>query len=255
MTLQTAFLDTERPEPDTVEISATAKRGLTPAAQIRQQILETCGQRGRQTYSLILAYDLIGRKEYVFRSDGEWLHFLSLQLDPTVKWVDFAPRAIPVYLGEDHYATQFDAVVTFRDGRVECREVKSASPPSTDEERLRHALQRSAQEKAAAGLRGTYRRITPEDLRPLARRIHNSMRLCRYVAANRDRPMEVAGNNVVLQLRRLGAMPLGLIAEMAPEGEKALAVAATCVLVQRGVVALDLDRTEVTFNSVVRIRE
>lgn len=255
MTLQSAVLDTETPEPGNVEIPSTAKRGLTPAALMRQQLLEACGQRGRQTYNLFLSYDLIGRKEYVFRSDAEYLHFHSLQLDWTVKSVDFAPEAIPVYLGEDHYATRFDAVITFRDGRVECREVKSASPPATDEERLRHALQHAAQEKAAAQLEGTYRRITPEHLRPLALRILNSMRLCRYVAANRDRSMEVAGNNVVLQLRRVGAMPLGLIAEMAPEGEKALAVAAVCTLIQRGVVALDIDRTEVNFNSVVRIRE
>lgn len=227
-------------------------RGPAPSSKLRKAVFEACGQRAEHASNLWLVHSARCGRNWVLTGDTEFLHFLCVEFDPEVESFDLKPQPDIVRLREEDRKTRFDAIIRFRDGHVECRELKRESePPPEPEEQLRAALQAEAQEIAAKRHGGMYVRMAMSDMEPFQLRIQNSMRMLRFLLAAKDEPLGEVRNAIALILRRDGA-PTRLDALAASVGgSAALAYAAVFQLLQRRHLSLPIDTEALTGASLV----
>lgn len=148
-------------------VKKAPKHGPSPAAKLRAALFAKCGQELENAPNIWLVYSARNDRQWVLRSDAEFLHFLYLEFADNVDSFDLAPPAIVLEVNGENRSTSFDAIVNFVDGRKECRELKrSHDQPETDEEALRFAMQRESQIVAAKKMQAEYQRISLADLEP-----------------------------------------------------------------------------------------
>jgi hypothetical protein len=230
-------------------------KGPAPATRLRQAIFAALRQRGGDDYNLWLVYSARNDVERLLRSDAEYFHFLTLEFDPLVKSFELAPEPVIVRIDDEDRKTTFDAVVRFRDGHSECREIKSEPAPAEPiEPAVRELLQRQAQEQAAKQFGATYCRIHLTDLVPFQTRILNTQRMMRFLTAARRRSLDALRNEVLLRFhRQRTALTLGTVLDGFASSQHALAMAATLSLVQRHHLRMDIDHALVTLRTMVDV--
>jgi|GEM_PF-3465029 len=227
-------------------------RGPAPSSKLRKAVFEACSQRAEHASNLWLIYSARIGRNWVLTGDTEYLHFLCVEFDPEIESFDLKPQPEIVRLREEDRKTSFDAIVRFRDGHIECRELKRESePPPEPEEQLRAALQAEAQEIAAKRHGGRYVRMVMADFEPFHLRMQNSLRMLRFLHAAKDEPLGEVRNAVALTIRRAGA-PVRLDALAASVGGVAAFVyAAVFQMLQRRQLSLPMDTEVLTGNSLV----
>ncbi len=227
-------------------------RGPAPSTKLRQAVFAACGQRAEHASNLWLVYCARHERHWVLTSDVEYLHFLSLEFDPEVAEVNFKPDPDIVRLRDEDRKTIFDAIVRFRDGHTECRELKrEATPPPEPEEELRAALQQEAQQIAAKRHGGSYLRLTLADLDVHQIRIQNTLRMLRFLGAAQGEPLAAIRQALILAVRQAGPTRLDVLAASLHDHDQAYAYAAVFQLVQRRQLSLPIDTEVITGKSLV----
>lgn len=135
----------------------------------RSRLRQAQGARRHQLFNLWYHYSPRLRRDVVLKSDVEFAHFCWLEGDASVLRYELEPAPIIVAIGPESHRTQFDALVEFRGGRAQLREVKTAEGNLS----AREVTQREAQERAAQAAGFDYVRITRESLAPHAQLIRN----------------------------------------------------------------------------------
>lgn len=62
-----------------------------------------------------------------YPSDRQLIHWLCLGSDPQLKSFDLAPKQVISHDGNETRATELDAIVVFKDGRIQWHEVKAGT--------------------------------------------------------------------------------------------------------------------------------
>lgn len=205
----------------------------------RTRLMEAIGQRGRRANNIYLVYSPKLGRDLILTSDLEEEHWLLLESDSSIETFDPDPPEVVVQIGEDNLATKLDAVIRFRDGRREWREVKHAS--ALRDQDTRAVAQEEAQRAAAARDGAAYRRITDEDLDRLAALTRNWRRVVAILARTRGIELSIERNRVGAMLRLRGCICLDDAVQGATPERRALTAAALFSLVQAGAVTCDLD--------------
>lgn len=227
-------------------------RGSAPCSKLRKAVFEACGQRAEHASNLWLVHSARSSRSWVLTGDAEYLHFLCVEFDPEIESFDLRPQPQIVRIREEDRKTSFDAIVRFRNGHIECREIKRESePPPAPEDQLRAALQAEAQEIAAGRHGGKYVRLVMADFGPFHFRIQNSLRMLRFLLAAKDENLGHIRNAIALTLRSAGE-PLSLNALVDSVGGSAsLVYAAAFQMLQRRELSLPIDTGAITGNSIV----
>jgi hypothetical protein len=223
---------------------------------LRRAVFEACGQRAEHASNLWLVYSARHERDWVLTGDAEFLHFHCLDFAPEVESFDLKPQPRIIRLRDEDRKTEFDAIVRFRDGHTECREIKrQAGPPTETEERVRWELQAEAQELAAKQEGGRYVRLSMVDLEPFAIRIQNSLRMTRFILAARNEALGELRKKIEVTLQSHGSsMQLDALVKSV-SAHPGLAYAAIFQLVVQGVAVLPIDTDFVTAATLVDVRK
>lgn len=228
---------------------ATQRHRKSPYIRMRRRLFALCGQEFEPAPNIWLVYSWRTDRQWVLRSDLQYLHFLAIEFNADVLKFDLAPAPA----GEDTEAKEaaptFDAVVTFRDGHKEYRRMRV---PSIDSDGRDVPDDPARFERAAAAVGGTYRLIRPDTLEPKRVRIQNSLRMLRFISAARQTSLVSARNSVMAYLKGAPAATLQSLVDQLHDAPPAEVLAAAFQLVGRGRVQLDMDRDYVALGTLVR---
>jgi len=123
-------------------------------------------------------------RDVVLPSELEYWHFILLESDPSVLSVDYTPPKKIALVGDDVHGTILDAVVIFKDGSIEWREVKYSN-----DTHKRTVHQQQAQEESAYQEGAIYRRFTEREIFSCGSiKLLNWMEIVAWLSAVRDRP-------------------------------------------------------------------
>jgi len=247
-------------EGELVVATPTCKdRGQAPSSKLRAALFTACKQRAEHASNIWLVYSARNDRQWILRSDAEYLHFLYLEFSEHVVNFQIEPEAVLLAIDGERHRTQFDALVRFDDGHIECREVKRTFDPPVNllgEVDPRYALQHDLQVKAASHMGAHYVRICTADLEPHTQRIINSMRMLRFLSAARRMPLGDSKNGVLARL--IGSnngVPLVELMALPEIGHSALVSAAVFSLYQQKKVHLDIDSAPISERTLVRARK
>lgn len=202
----------------------------------RRNLLRQPQKKGDPRLQNLWAVRTFDGTRVVLASDVALEHFFFTEGDPTVATVQYPSEQAPEMLSWE--GVYFDALVSFRDGRRECRHVRRASIEPIS---LRHSERLKAAQAAAWHLGATYAQITASELDGAKQRIRNWMRL---MAAHRrcsHRPLEVLEKLLAAYLTRAGETTLDGLLSWVPEESDALKIAAAALLLRKRLIASDLD--------------
>jgi len=180
----------------------------------------------------------------VLASDLALDHFFFAEGDSAVVTVQYPAEQVPEALGCD--GVYFDALVTYRDGKRECRHVRGVPielSSSQDAERLKtyHA--------AAAHLGATYVQVTASELDRAKQRIHNWTRLLAAYRRCSHRPLDVLEKLLAAHLTSSGETTFQEALTWVPEEPNALKVAAFARLLRKRLVVSDLDEATLSLRT------
>lgn len=136
--------------------------GITLKSQQRTNIKKAYSARGKGEGNLWLVYSVKTNSNWILPSDRQLIHWLCLESDPQVKSFDLAPQQIISHDGNETRATELDAIVFFKDGRIQWHEVKAG----TDKKEPSNQSQFNAQAAAAAKEHVEYKIINDTYLKP-----------------------------------------------------------------------------------------
>lgn len=227
---------------------ATQQHSKSPYIRMRKRIFALCGQEFENAPNIWLIYSSRMDRQWVLRSDLQYLHFLSIEFDTDVLKFDLAP-AIGAQDEESETAPAFDAIVSFRDGHKEYRRMRV---PPVDADGHGLPEDQGPFERAAAAAGGTYRLIRPDMLESKRVRIQNTLRMLRFIAAARRNSLVSVRNRIMTCLQRAPALTLQGIIDQLHDAPAAEVLAAAFQLVERGRIELDIDHQYVTLGTLVR---
>lgn len=227
---------------------ATSATSNSPYARMRRRLFALCNQRFENASNLWLVYSSLTARRWLLRSDLQYLHFLSIEFAQDVRTFDLAPAPHVMKQSWEGEVAQFDGMVVLRDGSKEFRQIEALRPDDPGSQR--EMVLRSA----AAELGGVYRRITVDALDPSRRRIQNSLRMLRFIAAAQHLSLTEARNAVIACLagEANGLTLLELSDRLCPISS-ALVFAAVFRLMQSHRLHLEIDRELVTAMSLVKV--
>lgn len=232
---------------------ATAKETHSVArlgTRLRGKLAEAYSARGHHESSLWYVYSPRTDRDWVLRSDPEWGHFLLAESDPRIRTIDYAPAAEIVRVGDEDQATELDAIVTFKDGVVEWREIKSSDSIKRLDIRAQHQWKAQAEAAFRNGVR--YVRCTEQEIYARPQRIANWSRVIAWLAAVRGRSLYSQRIEIVSLLNARGSVCIGDIQELGSGPEIACYVAAALKGVQDGLFTSDLDEKPLSKNTVIK---
>jgi hypothetical protein len=102
--------------------SATRKKIFGPG---RSRLRQAQGARRHGLFNLWYHYSSRLQRDVVLKSDVEFAHFCWLEGDPSILRYELEPDPVIVAMGTESRRTQFDALVEFRAGRPQLREIKT----------------------------------------------------------------------------------------------------------------------------------
>ncbi len=205
-------------------------------------------QRGRRNANLWLYYSPKTERDWIVSSDNALRHALWLEASPEVLRFDLNPQEIIVNVGVEAHKAQFDAVVWYRDGNPEAREVKAvadeANPKNT-----RTLHQREAQQAAARQIGANRRVITSVDIQPHVMLIANWWRVVAFITATRDYPMGELQQSAALKLHAQPDATLGQLMDKVASSDRPAFLSAVFRLHQQGLYKTDLDRAPLSLST------
>lgn len=203
--------------------------GKSLAQTQRDALIDAVDRRGRKTANIWLLREPSTGKDVVLVGDLRMEHFFATEGDPTVDRAEY--ESAPVEAGEA--TVKFDAVVDFRDGHRECRQVQRVALPED-------APELAPTRAAAQRLGGRYVVVTTRELDAQRQRIQNWQRALPALNRCAHRPLELVEFEV---LARISAGKPSTIGELcaALERDPALLVAATVRLMRKRALASDMD--------------
>ena len=225
-------------------------KGKRLGTQLRGRLAEAYASRGRLKAKLTYAYSPRMRRDIILPSELEYWNFILLESDPSVLSVDYSPPKKIALVGDDVHGTVLDAVVAFRDGTIEWREVKYS-----DDDQTRTVHQQQAQEEAAYQEGAIYRRFTEREIFSCgSTKLLNWMEIVAWLSAVRDRPTLEFDLAVTRLLKENGSATISEIQALADSrSSSACYVAAAFKKLQDGYCFSDLDMRPLTENTVLRV--
>lgn len=137
----------------------------SPRSTLRRSIRETYRARHHGNSNLWLVYSVKTDRDWLLPSDRQLIHWLYfLESNPEVTTFDLAPEPIISADDKETKASEFDAIVVYNDGHIECHEVKAGDKLNCDDR-----SQLLAQANAASQNNLKYSIFNDQDLRPVAR--------------------------------------------------------------------------------------
>ena len=221
--------------------------------RLRGKLAEAYSSRGHHKSSLWYVYSPRTNRDWVLRSDPEWGHFLLAESDPRIKTIDYAPAAQIVRVGDEDQATELDAIITFKDERIEWREVKSSDSIKRLDVRAQHQWEAQAEAAFREGVH--YVRYTEREIYACPQRIANWSRVIAWLAAVRGRSLYSERVEIVSLLSARGSVSLGEIQALGSGPEIACYVASALKGVQDGLFISDMDEKPLSKNTLIKCIE
>lgn len=164
-------------------------------------------------------------------------HYYFCEGDPEVEDADYGPAPMKVTYDGASHEIRFDAVVTLRDGKKECRDVR---PKKRSREIVSDLAALQLRLLAAASVTANYVEICPDVLDASRQRILNWSRAIAAFQRCRHRPLQLLEHIVIARLSDGEAACIGeLILSM--QEPPALIVAAVVSLLRKRALVSDLD--------------
>lgn len=175
-------------------------------------------------------------------------HFFFTEGDPSVATATYDSADNDQSPG--YGAVGFDAIVTYRDGRRECRAVRALTA-----DRSTPALEAQFQSCVSAAYRmaASYVEITAADLDRAQQRIRNWERLLAAYRRCAHRPLEMPEQRVLLGLARAGQVTFREMTAWFSDDEPALLAAAVARLLRKRKIVGDLDSATWSMNTRLRV--
>lgn len=214
-------------------------KGTRLGTKLRGRLEEAYGARGHHQSSLWSVYSPRTNRDWVLRGDLEWGHFLFAESDPKIETINYSPVPQIVRVGDEDCATELDAEVKFKNGRIQWREIKFSD--SFEELDARSQRQWKAQAEAANSQGIEYVRFTENEIFANPQRIANWRRVVAWLAAVRGRSLYSQHVEVAALLNAQGSASLEEIRLLGSGPESAYYVAAVLKGVQDGKFFSDLD--------------
>lgn len=230
-------------------ITKETRNGSRLGTRLRGKLADAYSARGHHTSSLWYVYSPRTDRDWVLSSSLEWSHFLLAESDPHIALIDYSPTTEVVRVGDDDHATKLDAVVTYKDGLIEWREIKHSDASEID---LRAKHQWEAQAEAALQKGVRYKRYTEEEIYSCPQKIANWSRVIAWLAAVRGRSLHLERIQVVTLLDAAGSASIGEIQKLGTSSETASLVAATLKGIQDGLFVSDLDKKPLSRNTLIK---
>ena len=220
----------------------------TLKSRARSRLWQKYQHRGRHNSNLWLYYSPKTARDWIVSSDDALRHALWLEASPEVVRFDLNPLEIIVNVAGDAHKAQFDALVWYRDGNPEAREVKAVAE-AANPKNSRTIHQREAQQAAARQIGANRRVITADDLKPHATLIANWWRVVAFIAATRDYPMGEMQQSAALKLHAQPDSTLGHLMQAVAQTDRAAFLSAVFRLHQQGLFKTDLDSAPLSLST------
>lgn len=211
--------------------------------RMRGDLAEAYGARGHGHSKLWYGYSAKAGRDFVFRSEIEYLHFLWVESDALVEMVDYAPQKRVARIAGETYGTIVDAEL-IRAGKTIWREVKPRNAEGVAD--LRSNLQLLIQMKAAAGMAACHELVTEEQICAQPHRIQNWQLVQRLLGEARYWELADYQNAVALLLRSKGSITLDEALALGDSRNSGLFAAGLFRGVQRGQFQGDIDQRPLT---------
>jgi hypothetical protein len=203
----------------------------------RSQLRKAQSARQHGLFNLWYHYSPRLQRDVVLKSDVAFAHFCWLEGDPSVLRYELDPDPVIVASGTDSRRTQFDALVEFRTGRPQLREIRSDESKASP----REVVQCEAQESAASAAGFDYLPITRAALAPHDQLIRNWRCALAFQAACRELILDPYCAEIfsILKVRRRSTIENAL--RQTDPVTRPIHLAALFRSLQEGVLASDLD--------------
>lgn len=216
--------------------------------RLRGKLASAYSQRGTHQSKLWYVFSPKTGRDWVLRGTLEWGHFLLVEADPDISDVDYSPPSEIVRVGDDDHATTLDAVVTFKNGSIEWREIKWSDETNGD---IRSLHQWEAQVEAASRTGARYVRYSEKEIYACPQLIANWTRIVAWLAAVRGRSLYSERMEVVAMLDANGTVSLGDIQRLGAAESGACRVAAALKGIQDGHFIADLTNAPLSINTLI----
>ena len=217
--------------------------------RLRGKLASAYTERGTHQSKLWYVFSPKTSRDWVLRGTLEWGHFLLVEADPGISDVDYSPPSEIVRVGDDDHATTLDAVVTFKDGSIEWREIKWSD--ETENGDIRSLHQWEAQVEAASRSGARYVRYSEKEIYACPQLIANWTRVVAWLAAVRGRSLYSEHLEIVAMLDAHGTVSLGDIQRLGVVESGACRVAAALKGIQDGHFIADLTNAPLSINTLV----
>lgn len=205
----------------------------------RSKLIDAAVKRGQRAHNIWSIFSTKNSKNLTLIGDCEYKNAIWLEGDPKVVSFEIETDLFLVENDESHGATYPDAIVTYSDGSVSWREVKSEDDPSNLTKRDLRQIQ--IQEKITKELGIKYELITPRTLDSHMCFISNWRKANSYLAAARYSDLQRYADEVYAFVCTQGKVTLEEIASLYKKEIESLAFAAVFRCAQRGLFNTDLD--------------
>lgn len=221
--------------------------------KLRGKLAAAYSARGHHASNLWYVFSPRTNRDWVLRSDAEWGHFLLAESDSNIKSIDYDPPPEIVRVGDEDQSTKLDAIVTFKDGVIEWREIKTSDVLGKLDARAQHQWEAQVEAAFRNGVR--YARYTEREIYVWPQRIFNWARVVAWLSAVRGRSIYSEHVEVVSLVNARGSVSLGEIQELGTGHVSACYVAAAFKAIQDGLFVSDLDEKPLSKNSIIKYTE
>lgn len=230
--------------------TSSTKHGTRLGTQFRGKLAVAYGQRGVGPNSLWYVYSPRTQTDWVLRSDLEWDHFVLAESDPAIASCNYVsgPQSLPI--DREQLDMPVDAVVTYRDGSIEWREVRFSNEEKNETSPA--ALLLSRRVAAANNVGITYKLWTEETIRHNFLLLANWRRVIAWMAAARDRSLAYYQHELRHALQTEGRLTLGQIESMFGEASFGLYAAAAFGELQCGACSSNLDEVPLSLHTFIQ---
>lgn len=219
---------------------SSSKKGTRLGTQLRGKLQQGYQQRGKSRYSLWYVYSPKARRDFVLHGDLRYGHFLQVESDPDVHFVDYAPHPRLASLIGDELSDCIDAEIRLVDGTVVWRCIRSEATAGKVSSAIAN-LQLLISQRALKGLPARIETFTEQEVYAQPQRIQNWSRLIPWVAQAREWPLHEFGNEVAVLLHTHGEVLLQDVMALGEAEQQGLYIAALLQGVQFGHFASDLN--------------
>jgi hypothetical protein len=208
--------------------------------QLRGKLQKDYNRRGARRYALWYVYSPKGDRDAVLHGDLRYGHFLHVESEPQIRFVDYAPQEkVNRIVGED-LGKCIDAEVHLVDGGVVWRSVRNAESADKLSASLAN-LRLLIAHRTHKELPVRVELWTAKEVFAQPQRIQNWNRALPYLAQAREWPLHEFGNEVAILLHTRREVFLRQVMELGDKAHQALYVAALLHGVQFGRFQSDLN--------------